>query len=246
MIGRSLNADLRKMKGTSVILAHLLIPIITSVIFLIYYSFSPWNENMKVIAFYQAIGAGLPVLIGIFTASVMEQEQNAGNFQNMLSLSKKGLAFISKLLLLLMLCLGSVLLTTLIFGTGFGRISSSNIGSMKVCILAALLLWGSSVPLYLWQLILAFQFGKGVSIGAGIISGLISALMLTGLGDYVWKYVFVCWTGRVPYTYLQSVLGEISVGEWLSFIPGCLIFTGISMVYYFWWVNHWEGNRISE
>ena len=41
MIGRSLNADLRKMKGTSVILAHLLIPIITSVIFLIYYFFSP-------------------------------------------------------------------------------------------------------------------------------------------------------------------------------------------------------------
>ena len=44
----------------------------------------------------------------------------------------------------------------------------------------------------------------------------------------------------------ESVLGETSVGEWLSFIPGCLIFTGISMVYYFWWVNHWEGNRISE
>ena len=41
--------------------------------------------------------------------------------------------------------------------------------------------------------------------------------MLTGIGvgDYVWKYVFVCWTGRVPYTYLQSVLGETSVGEWL-------------------------------
>ena len=27
---------------------------------------------MKVIAFYQAIGAGLPVLIGIFTASVID------------------------------------------------------------------------------------------------------------------------------------------------------------------------------
>lgn len=246
MIGRSLNADLRKMKGTSVILAHLLIPIITSVIFLIYYFFSPWNENMKVIAFYQAIGAGLPVLIGIFTASVMEQEQNAGDFQNLLSLPDKPAAFLSKLLTLLVLCLCSILLTAIIFGIGFGRIASSDIEIMKGCIFAALLLWGSSVPLYLWQLILAFQFGKGVSIGAGIISGLISALMLTGLGDYVWKYVFVCWTGRVPYTYLQSVLGETSVGEWLSFIPGCLIFTGISMVYYFWWVNHWEGNRISE
>ena len=155
-------------------------------------------------------------------------------------------AFLSKLLMLLVLCLCSILLTAIIFGIGFGRIASSDIEIMKGCIFAALLLWGSSVPLYLWQLILAFQFGKGVSIGAGIISGLISALMLTGLGDYVWKYVFVCWTGRVPYTYLQSVLGETSVGEWLSFIPGCLIFTGISMVYYFWWVNHWEGNRISE
>lgn len=201
---------------------------------------------MKVIAFYQAIGAGLPVLIGIFTASVMEQEQNAGNFQNLLSLPDKFTALLSKLLMLLVLCLCSILLTAIIFGIGFGRIASSDIEIMKGCIFAALLLWGSSVPLYLWQLILAFQFGKGVSIGAGIISGLISALMLTGLGDYVWKYVFVCWTGRVPYTYLQSVLGETSVGEWLSFIPGCLIFTGISMVYYFWWVNHWEGNRISE
>ena len=116
MIGRSLNADLRKMKGTSVILAHLLIPIITSVIFLIYYFFSPWNENMKVIAFYQAIGAGLPVLIGIFTASVMEQEQNAGDFQNLLSLPDKPAAFLSKLLMLLVLCLCSILLTAIIFG----------------------------------------------------------------------------------------------------------------------------------
>ena len=87
--------------------------------------------------------------------------------------------------MLLVLCLCSILLTAIIFGIGFGRITSSDIEIMKGCIFAALLLWGSSVPLYLWQLILAFQFGKGVSIGAGIISGLISALMLTGLGDYV-------------------------------------------------------------
>lgn len=246
MLGRFLNADLRKMKGTSVIPVHLLIPMIIGVIFLMYYLFSPWNDNMKVIAFYQTIGAGLPVLIGIFTASVMEQEHNAGNFQNLLSLPDKHAAFLSKLLMLLLLCLCSVLLTAIIFGIGFGRISSSGIGSMKVCIFAALLLWGSSVPLYLWQLILAFWFGKGVSIGAGILSGLISALMLTGLGDYVWKYVFVCWTGRIPYTYLQEALGEAGAGEWLSFMPGSLIFTGISMVYYFLWGRHWEGNQISE
>lgn len=246
MLGKSLYADLWKMKGTSVILAHLLIPVITCVVFLTYYFFSPWNESMKVIAFYQVIGAGLPVLVGIFTASVMEQEQNAGDFQNLLSSPNKRIAFLSKLLMLLLLCLGSILLTAMIFGIGFTRISESDIGRMKIHIFATLLLWGSSVPLYLWQMILAFQFGKGVSIGVGILSGLTSTLMLTGLGDYVWKYIFVCWTGRVPYIYLQSVLGEPDAGEWLSFLPGCFIFTGISMIYYFWWINHWEGSKISE
>lgn len=243
MLVRTLNADLRKMKGTYVILAHLLIPIINSVVFLTYYLLSTWNENMKVIAFYQVDGAGLPVLIGIFTASVMEQEESAGSFQNLLSLPDKLEAFLSKLLLLLILCLCSVLLAAIIFGIGFGRISSSDIVSMKVCIFAALFLWGSSIPLYLWQMFLAFQFGKGVSIGVGIVSGLISALMLTELGDYVWKYIFVCWPGRIPYTYLKSAFGEADVGE---FISGFLIFTGISMIYYFWWANHWEGNRTLE
>ncbi len=167
MIGRSLNADLRKMKGTSVILAHLLIPIITSVIFLIYYFFSPWNENMKVIAFYQAIGAGLPVLIGIFTASVMEQEQNAGDFQNLLSLPDKP-GILSKLLMLLVL---SVLypIDSNHIQIGFGRIASSDIEGnherMYICSIAAV---GNSVPLYLWQLILAFQFGKGYPLEQGL------------------------------------------------------------------------------
>ena len=63
--------------------------------------------------------------------------------------------------MLLVLCLCSILLTAIIFGIGFGRIASSDIEIMTGCIFAALLLWGSSVPLYLWQLILAFQFGKG-------------------------------------------------------------------------------------
>ena len=44
---------------------------------------------------------------------------------------------------------------------------------------------------------------------------------------------------------IVPVSGYRSLDEQFD-IPGCLIFTGISMVYYFWWVNHWEGNRISE
>ena len=204
MLRRNLHADLLKMKGLSITLAHILIPVITSGVFLAYYAVSSWNENTKIIAFYQAVGAGFPVLIGIFTASIMEQEQNAGACQNLLSSRKKTTAFLSKVILLLIFSLFSVFLAAGIFCLGFHKIPGCSTVSTAAYMVAAFIMWCGSIPLYIWQMLLAFQFGKGVSIGAGIISGLVSALMLTNLGMYVWKYIPVSWTGRLPYTYLQT------------------------------------------
>ena len=247
MFRKNLQADLLKMKGLPITLAHILIPIITSGLFLAYYSFSGWSENTKVIAFYQVVGAGFPVLIGIFTASVMEQEQNAGVCQNLLTLRNKMAAFLSKVILWLIFSLFSVLLTTVIFWFGFDKISGGGTVSIVTCIMAAVIMWCGSIPLYIWQMLLAFRFGKGVSIGVGIISGLVSALMLTNLGMFVWQYVPVSWTGRLPYTYLQIVLGESGViNEMKSVIPVFCVFTVISMVYYLYWAAHWEGSKISE
>lgn len=108
-------------------------------------------------------------------------------------------------------------------------------------------MWCSSIPLYIWQMILAFQFGKGVSIGAGILSGLVSVLMLTGLGEHIWKYVFVSWTGRIPYAYLRTALGESgTVNELEVVMPIYCIVTAASMIYYLLWVSRWEGSNISE
>ena len=108
-------------------------------------------------------------------------------------------------------------------------------------------MWCGSIPLYIWQMLLAFRFGKGVSIGVGIISGLVSALMLTNLGMYVWKYIPVSWTGRLPYTYLQTAFGEPgAIDEMKSVIPVFCVFTVISMVYYLFWACNWEGSKISE
>ncbi|MDD6039087.1 MAG: lantibiotic immunity ABC transporter MutG family permease subunit [bacterium] len=247
MLRKNICADLLKLKGLPIIWAHILIPVITSGLFLLYDSFAIWNEETKLTAFYQAIGAGFPVLIGIFTASMAQQEQNAGCFQNLLSLPKKTVAFLSKLAVLLIFSLFSVLLAAAIFGFGFCERNGSGISGIGICMMAAVLMWCSSIPLYLWQMILAFQFGKGVSVGAGILSGLVSALMLTGLGDYVWKYTFISWTGRIPDTYLRLVLGETNVSNELrTVIVIYCLFTLAGMIYYLLWSSQWEGNRISE
>lgn len=247
MFIKNLQADLLKMKGLPVAFAHILIPVITSSLFLMYYAFTSWNANTKMIAFYQAVGAGFPVLIGIFTAVLMEQEYNAGSFQNLLTMPKKTMALISKLLILLLFSLFAVMLTVVIFETGFCRILGNHTISTGTCLLAAFIMWCSSIPLYIWQMILAFRFGKGVSIGAGIMSGLVCALMLTDLGMFIWKYIPASWTGRIPYCYLKLVLGESAVSrEIKEIILAYGIFTLISMVYYFIWAFRWEENKISE
>ncbi len=218
MLRKHLHADILKMKGTPIILAHILIPIITSGMFLLYDSFSAWNDTTKIIAFYQAVGAGFPVLIGIFTASVAAQEKNAGGFQNLLSLPHKITAFLSKVFLLLLFSLFSVLLTAVLFGFSFCGISGRGSISIGLCVTVALIMWCSSIPLYLWQLILAFQFGEGVSVCAGI-----------------------------PYTCLKLVFGEAGAHEELkAVIPLYAIVTVGSMLYYYLWAASFEGCKLSE
>ncbi len=86
-----------------------------------------------------------------------------------------------------------------------------------------------------------------IAFWTGIISGLVSTLMLTNLGMYVWKYIPVSWTGRLPYTYLQTAFGEPgAIDEMKSVIPVFCVFTVITMVYYLLWASHWEGSKISE
>ena len=249
MFIKNLQADMLKVKGTSILLAHIVIPVIISVLFLSYYSFSAWDESTKIIAFYQAIGAGFPVLIGIFTAGIIEQEQNAGEFQNILTMRKKTNVFLSKILLLLILSMFSLTLATVIFWVGFTNAAVADITDIKIYITASLIVWCSSIPLYIWQMIIAFRFGKGVSIGAGIGSGLVCLLLLTNMGDFIWKYFPCTWTGRVPDAYLNYVFGEkreVNLNNLKIVVPIICIFTVISLIYYLFKMAHWEGCRISE
>ncbi len=150
--------------------------------------------SAKIIVFFESFGAGFPILIGIFAADVAEHEQNAGCFQNLLSQPRKTTAFLSKVILLLLLGLFSVVLTAVIFGAGFRAIADDCNIRIITCLTAALMMWFGSIPLYMVQMIIAFTFGKGASVGTGLFAGSLGALMLTDLGRLVWEYVPPSWT----------------------------------------------------
>ena len=235
MFTRCLRADFYKMKRSSVIIAHIIIPIVVSAVFLAYYAISGWNETDKITAF------------GIFIASTMEQEQNAGAFQNLLTLRSRTAALFSKVVTLLVFGLFALLFTAVIFGFGFNMIHGHSIASMGLFVRAVLVMWLSAIPLYLIFEIFAFVFGKAFAIGAGLISGLISALFLTDIGMYVWKIVPLSWTARIPETFLAYELADRgALSEIKSHAPIYLVVVAVCFAGYFAFATNYEGSKISE
>ena len=193
---RYLIADLRKTKHLPIRLAHSLIPVGTSILFLIYYTHSAWDNDTKIVAYFQVLGMGLPLLTGLFCAMLAEQEFSAGGFQNMLSVQKRMAVFFSKLSVLLLFGIFAVLLASALFGTGYffwmGQQSVGYLFYWK----AALVLMGSSIFSYVLHLFLAFNFHSGVTIMLGFVESLLSALLLTGMGEGIWMYVPAAWASR--------------------------------------------------
>lgn len=249
MFIRCLRADFYKMKRSPVLTAHIVIPILVSAAFLLYYavSGSSFHENGKITAFYEAIGIAFPILIGIFTASTMEQEQNAGGFQNILTLKSKTAALFSKVVVLVLFSIIALVFSAVLFGIGFDKVLRQGSAGMGVYIVAAFLMWLAGIPLYILHTILAYLFGKGVAIGAGLFSGLISALLLTDLGMYIWKFVPLSWTARMPGAYLGSALGEaansFAVGSELLIYA---IFMVVILGGYFVFAEKYEGSKVTE
>lgn len=247
MLFSSLKSDFLKTKHSSIRIAHLFIPIVTALIFIAYYSYALWDDYAKVDIYYQVLGMALPFLIGLFCAISSEQEQSAGYFQTMVMSPQKVIPFISKLLLLLILCAWALFTASVIFGVAFlFGLHGKGVG-IAFYPLAALVMLGSSVPLYLLHLYLSFRLNKGVSIGLGIVESVLSALFLTGLGESIWIYVPVAYPARMVTTFLQAYIGETDACAELKqvFCVGLLVIV-IGIIAYLFWAYHWEGARTAD
>ena len=131
-----LKADIIKLKSTQMIWIHLYIPILGLIIFLSYYSYAPWSAYSKVSAYLQVLCMAFPILIGIITSMVANQEYMAGNYKNLLASSeKKYLSFISKLIILLLLGGFSTILAVIGFYLGFSFIENDTFFSASTLLL---------------------------------------------------------------------------------------------------------------
>lgn len=108
-----------------------------------------------------------------------------------------------------------------------------------------LFLLASTVILYLLHLFIAFLFGSGATIGLGIFEVLVSALLLTGLGDSIWQFVPAAWPARLMGTLFemlqypdQNPIFAQQILLWLKVaFPTTLLGLFISLL----WFDRWQG-----
>lgn len=244
---RYIKADYIKTKRTPLRIAHLVIPFAAAAVFLTYYAFTPWNAYSKIQAYFQIIGMGYPFLIGTFCAIVAEQESYAGAYQMMLSVTDRKSTFISKLALLILLGAFSVVLASVLFGTGYYFILKQHIVRYSFYWIAALIMVGYSIFLYIVHMFLALRFNKGISVGIGIAESLLSAVLLTGLGDSVWILFPEAWASRLVCSLMSAYSSEqlpvVDCGK-AMWICGAATIAGFFL--YVMWGCRWEGTKGKE
>ncbi|NLV86674.1 MAG: lantibiotic immunity ABC transporter MutG family permease subunit [Clostridiales bacterium] len=244
-----IKADIIKFKSTQILWMHLYIPILGLIIFLSYYSYTPWTNFGKVSAYLQVLCIVFPVLIGIITSIVAEQEFAAGGFQNILIASEtKYLSIISKFTLCLLFGSLGTILAVAGFYIAYSFIAS-NIYPIYINIAIMAILMGSNLFLYILHFFLSFRFSKAVSIGVGIAESLVAALFLTGMGDGRWPFAPSSWSIRfiglllMKYQNIESVSidQDLKLGVVIS-----TFLTFFSFIIMLAWFKNWEGNRSEE
>jgi len=243
---RSICSELYKMKRTPIPWLHFFVPLIGALAFLWYFSVtSNTNPLGKVTGFIEVLCMAFPLVIGLICGQIADQEEQAGNYQVILSeASSRRIAYISKLLLLLLLSGLSLTFTVGIFSAGINAVPTWLYFHI---VLAA---WGANMFLYILHLFIGLRFGRSASIGLGVLGSLISALMMTGLGDGIWHWIPWAWSARlcgdIVFS-LQNPSETVAVAtDMQNGIIVCLVVTILSLFASLLWFQRWEGSKFNE
>lgn len=244
-IFRCMRAEFMKCKHSVLLHVHILIPLLGAVIFAGYFRISSWDVQTKVSAYLEVLAVAFPFLIGIIVGMVVQIEQQAGHYQLMLgTIPSRVATYLGKIGLLMIGAIGAIALAL----GGFYAIYRE--APLTVYLKAGALLVMTIFPLYLVHLFVGMSLGKGVSMGLGIAGSLVAALMITGLGDAVWKYNPWAWGVR-SMDYIVLAWSKPDVFQLLrsDFITGIVIVLLCSLLLFFFsiiWFCSWEGGKEND
>lgn len=247
---RCIRAEFVKMRHTFLYPIHIAVPLIGSMIFLLYYHTTRWSEMGEIAGYAECVGIALPLVISVVCAgNVGLEEEN--RFQIFLSGSiYKWNSFLAKFLLLLALGILAVIAAVLIFATGYGYVLGKDSLPFETFGILAVILCLGSVPLYLEHLLLNLMFVRQVSLGVGVAQFLLSALFLTGLGEGRWHFFPCTWSARgasLFFTYISNIdRKDILIMEMKRLAVTSLLIMLVICVIIRIWCQFYEGRQCND
>ncbi|MCZ4247975.1 lantibiotic immunity ABC transporter MutG family permease subunit [Bacillus amyloliquefaciens] len=251
---RCLKADFQKTKRTSFIWLHILIPLVCSVVFILYFYGRDQSQFQQYKTFMEAIAVAMPLLIGVLCGMTASLEEQAGKFKVLLgSTSPKIIAYVSKTLLLIFMNICSVSISLIIYLLGLKFILQVPNLSYTIFITGGAWLVAGSIALYFIYFFISFMFGTGASVLIGGAGLLMTSLMNTGLGDIIWKFNPWAWgirlsglNGMLQFKEINEKLKpffiqEINIGALIVIFSIICLFT-VSLI----WFSRWEGRKTFE
>ena len=223
---------------------HILIPLAGIFLYLAYMGLRQAVVWEHLTTYVTLLAMAYPAIAGIVTAMLTDREAKAGKMQNLLAVPGRTKALAAELMLLYLPGLLAVGIAMFGFGAALVLKGEKGVG-LGVLFLLVLVLWVSNLPVYVMHLFLGLRFGEGVTIGVGVAESVISAVMLTGLGDGVW-YVWWPSYGMRFSTLLialrqgadRRLWGQMRLGG-ICYLTVSVLFLVISFV----WFQRFEGRR---
>lgn len=255
LLYKCLYSDFQKLKHTPFIWIHFIVPSLYAIFFIAYLSIRDVpKQGFIYLGFIEIIAVTFPFMIGLLCGLIASQEESAGHFQVIRGgATSRSIKYVSKILILVMMGAFSVYLSISIFLIGLRYIVNVPNINYLLFITAGLWIILGSVILYIMHLFVSFIFGMGPSTFLGGFGLLVTALMNTGLGDQVWKFIPWAWSIRlvdmiglirfkeIDIDLVPYLINEIYAAKLIIVVVTIVI--GISSIL---WFKNWEGRKFYE
>lgn len=175
-----LRSEVTRLRCSPLILLHVALSLALGGTLGAYFGMTGWDSLLSCDAFFQLLGAGAPLLVGLSCGLAIDAEREAGEYANLLGAPSRRRALAAKGVVLLAMgavaaSLAVVLFCGILIACGKALPSSVALAQATLGIIAG------SMSLYTVSLAAALKWGRNVSIGLGTIGLMVALASIGGL-----------------------------------------------------------------
>lgn len=243
-----IKAERIKLQKTWFFWLHLLVPLAGILCFSAYFQVTHYALLAFSCTFFSGMALCYPMVIAVVCDVVFSQEMAASNGYWFLSAPSRSKALTAKLVYLLGFSLLACLLTTVGLGGVLSLLANSSVLSLAYLVTIAILLWLCAVFSYFLHTWLMLNAGRNVNLGVATFELLVSALLMTGLGDGIWPFFPNAWGARMVILWTQAFYPLSNTDSFPGYgLFGIMLVMAMAMIcFVYMWFQHWEGRKMLD